>query len=179
MITDLPGGRDIERVMHERLESGAPLAVLHIDLANFEVYTGEYGWLKGERIIRLLANTLIEALDARGGKEDFVGHIYGDDFVVISVPDRAGEIAQEIIHRFDAAIPRHYSEEVRDHRYIDGFDRRGNPVRALMASVAIAIVTNERRELEHPLQIAQLAEEVKKYIKLWPGSNYVFDHRGK
>ncbi len=177
--TNLPGGGLIEQAMQSRLEGGRPLAVLFIDLANLEVYDSEYGWTKGESIVQMLAETLADVVVARGGKDDVIGHIWGAQFVVISTPDRAENIAQEIIKRFDATIPQYYSPQVRDRHYLDGSDRRGNPFRALLASVAIAIVTNADHPLEHPLQIEELAAEVIRYIKSWPGSNYAFDRRLK
>jgi hypothetical protein len=48
-----------------------------------------------------------------------------------------------------------------------------------VASISAAIITNEHRELFHPLQIAQLAAEVKRYLKTLPGSQYGYDRRRK
>jgi GGDEF domain-containing protein len=177
--TNLPAGALVEHLLRARLKSGKPLAVLLIDLTNFEVYNSEYGWAQGDRVIQMLAQTISAIVTTLGGKDDVIGHIWGDQFVVVSTPDHAEHIAQQIIKRFDAAIPQYYSPEVRDHHYIDGLDRRGNPFRALMTCVAIAIVTNEQHPLEHPLQIEELGAEVRKYIKSWPGSNYAFDRRLK
>lgn len=174
---NLPEGGLIEQAMQARLQGGKPLAVLFVDLAKLEAYNSEYGWTMGERIVRMLATTIADVASERGGKDDVVGHIWGAQFVVLSTPDRAESIAQEIIKRFDASIPQYYSRQVRDRHYLDGSDRRINPIRALLASVAIAIVTNEDHPLEHTLQIEELAAEVIRYIKSWPGSNYAFDRR--
>jgi hypothetical protein len=59
------------------------------------------------------------------------------------------------------------------------FDRQGNPLRAPIVTVAIAIVTNTQRVLEHPSQVADAAAQVKGYVKSLRGSHYAFDRRRK
>lgn len=178
-LTNLPGNPVIEQIMRVRLASREPLAVLYIDLTHFKAYNDEYGWLKGDEIIKMLARVIVEVVLAVGGKDDFVGHIGGDDFVVITTPDHAEAIAQETIARFDAAIPQYYDEADRARGYIEVMDRQSNPFHAPITSVAIAIVSNDRRELEHPMQVADAAAEVKKCVKALPGSQYAFDRRRK
>lgn len=179
MGSDLPGGAVIERLLQDRIRGAKPVAILFLELTNLEAYNSEYGWNKGEEIIQFLAQNLADVVTTIGGPDDAIGHIWGDRFIVVSTPPYAELLSQEIIKRFDAGIPQYYSSEARSHHYIDGLDRRGNPYRVLMASVAIAIVTNEHRPLEHPLQIEELGSEVIRYIKSWPGSNYAFDRRLK
>jgi diguanylate cyclase (GGDEF)-like protein len=178
-LTSLPGNPVIEQVIRARLASHEPLAVLYTDLTNFKTYNDEYGWLKGDEIIKMLARVIVEVVLAVGGKDDFVGHIGGDDFVVITTPDHAEAIAQETIARFDTAIPLYYNEADRARGYLAVIDRQGNPFHAPIASVAIAIVSNDRRELDHPSQVADAAAAVKKYVKSLPGSQYAFDRRRK
>ncbi|MBI3913779.1 MAG: diguanylate cyclase [Chloroflexi bacterium] len=179
MERNLPGGPLIEEVMRTRLEKGEPVAVMHIELAGLHEYNEEYGWAMGDGVIHLLAKTIMDVVTESGEKDDCVGHIRADNFVVVTRSARAPQLAQEIIKRFDAAIPEYYSEEARQRRYIDGMDRRGNPYRQLLAAVKIAIVTNDHRPLEHPLHIQELAREVLNYLKLWPGSSYMVDQRHK
>lgn len=178
-LTRLPGNPLIEQVLGARIAAGGPMAVLYIDLSHFKSYNDEYGWLKGDEVIKMLAKHILEIVLEMGGKDDFVGHIGGDDFVVISTPEFAEPIAQEIIRRFDAAIPQFYSEADRARGYIQATDRQGNPFQAPLVSIAIAIVTNDHRSLEHPLQVADRAVEVKKYVKSLTGSRYAFDRRAK
>lgn len=175
----LPGGGAIERLIQERIEQHLPLATLHIDLINLEPYCQKYGWEKGAQIIQTLSNISQETLATVGHPSDVCGHIIGDSFVIVTVPDRAEHLAQDIINRFDAAILPYYSPEDQRNKYFDTVDRRGNPYRAYLVGVSIAIVSNAYRELEHVLHVEALAEEVKKYIKLLPGSRYAFDRRHK
>jgi diguanylate cyclase (GGDEF)-like protein len=178
-LTGLPGNPLIEQVIATRLDAHEKLAVLYTDLSNFKAYNDVYGWLKGDQVIKMLANTLIEAVTKFGTKSDFVGHVGGDDFVAISIPDCAADIAQEVIDRFDAAVPNYYDDEARTNGYTIVRDRTGNIIHAAFVAVSIAIVTNARRELDHPLQVATLAAEVKQHVKSRPGSHYGFDRRIK
>jgi PleD family two-component response regulator len=178
-LTILPGNIAIEHTLRQRLATAQPLAVLYIDLTNFKEYNDEYGWLKGDEIIKMLARQIIDATRKQGNSDDFIGHIGGDDFVVMSAPPRAEPIAQMIIPRFDVEILLFYPEEARARGYIETVDRRGNPFHAPIVSVAIAIVTNEPAQFHHPGQVAARSAELKKYVKSLPGSQYAFDRRRK
>ncbi len=178
-LTGLPGNPLIEQIIAARLQAHEQFAVLYIDLTNFKAYNDEYGWLKGDRVIKMLADLIVAIVGSIGTQADFVGHVGGDDFILVTVPDRAGAIAQQIIDRFDAAVPEFYSPEVRERGYSIVRDRRGRIFHAPIASVSIAIVTNVHRELLNPLQVADIAAEVKELVKSHPGSHYAFDRRIK
>lgn len=176
-LTTLPGNTAIEHLLRQRIAASQPIAVLYIDLSNFKEYNDQYGWLQGDKIIKQLAQFILEVVRTHGGPEDFVGHIGGDDFVVLTTPSHAEKIAQEIIARFDAVVPSFYPDDVRARGYIEVSDRRGNIFRAPLMSVSIAIVTSEHTHFQHPGQIAARAAEVKRYVKSMPGSQYAFDRR--
>lgn len=176
-LTTLPGNTAIEHLLWQRLNAGQPIAVLYIDLANFKEYNDQYGWLQGDKIIKHLAQLILEVVRTHGGPADFVGHIGGDDFVVLTTPPHAEKIAQELIARFDTIAPTFYPEDVRARGYIEVMDRRGKLFHAALMSISIAIVTNEHVQFQHPGQIAARAAEVKRYVKSLPGSQYAFDRR--
>jgi PleD family two-component response regulator len=178
-LTFLPGNPAIERELTERIARREPFSVLYIDLNNFKSYNDEYGWLNGDTVIKLLAKAIQTSVASNGTADDFIGHIGGDDFIVVSVPSRSAAISQEIITLFDGAIPSYYDPAARQRGYIETVDRRGKRVRMPFTSVAIAIVTNERHKLNHPAQIAAFAAEVKKIVKAHTGSHYAFDRRSK
>jgi diguanylate cyclase (GGDEF)-like protein len=178
-LTKLPGNPIIEQVLSARLASREPLAVMYIDLTHFKSYNDEYGWLRGDEVIRMLGQEILDVVTEIGGKDDFIGHVGGDDFIVITTPERAKPLAEELIRRFDARIPQSYNEVDRARGYVEVTDRQGQPFRAPIATLAIAIVANDRRPLEHPLQVASCAAEVKKFVKSLPGSQFAFDRRGK
>ena len=100
-LTRLPGGVAIEIVLEKRIDQGQPLAFFWIDLANFKAFNDRYGYAKGNEVIKETAMIVENAVRALGTPDDFVGHVGGDDFVVMTVPHAMQTIAEEIIAQFD------------------------------------------------------------------------------
>jgi len=113
----------------------------------------------------------------KGTSYDFVGHVGGDDYVVITIPDKMREIAGEIISLFDQRIPEFYDPLERQQGYILGKTRQGIEMRFPIMSISIAIVTNDDRKLTNTLQVSEIAAELKDYAKTIPKSSLVVDKR--
>ncbi len=107
----------------------------------------------------------------------FVGHVGGDDFIVILPASHAEDACQEIIHRFDAAVPNLYDEEDRRNGYIHGKDRKGEAQKFPFIGVALVIVSNGDKRYTHPGEISSTASELKSYAKSFQKSTYVMDRR--
>lgn len=178
-LTKLPGNAIINRTILNRLSS--PIAILYIDLDNFKAYNDKYGFAMGDNIILYTANTLTFAVQTTGNSSDFLGHIGGDDFIIVSTPEKAEQLAGKICGEFDKNAPSFYSPEDQKNRKIISFDRQGVQRDFPLVSLSIAIVTNENRELTCAPQIAQIAAELKHYAKTKPdgkmGSNFVKERR--
>jgi DNA-binding response OmpR family regulator len=95
--TRLPGNIAIERVLRQRIASGASFAICYADLDNFKAYNDFYGFLKGDGVIHQVARIIQEAVRHQGEADDFVGHIGGDDFVVVTTPKRADILCRRIV----------------------------------------------------------------------------------
>jgi diguanylate cyclase (GGDEF)-like protein len=179
-LTKLPGNAIINRIIMARLAQ--PLAILYADLDNFKAYNDKYGFNMGDKIICYAAQTLAFAVKTTGNPSDFLGHVGGDDFVMVSTPDKAEALAQTICTEFDKGIPPFYSSEDQERKKIIAFDRQGTQCEFPLVSLSIAIVTNEHTALTTIPQIAQIAAELKHYAKSKPGgisgSNFVKDRRG-
>lgn len=176
-LTRLPGGIAIENVLKKRIEARQPLAFCMIDLDNFKSYNDRYGYAQGSELIKETARIIEESIKAKGHSDDFIGHIGGDDFVVITVPDLMRAVSEEIIASFDRRIPAFYEETDRKNGYIMGKTRQGVEMKFPLMTISIAIVTNERRILTGPLQTSEIAAELKDYAKSIPKSVFVIDKR--
>lgn len=178
-LTKLPGNAIINRTILSRLSK--PLAVLYADLDNFKAYNDKYGFAAGDIIIKKTADTLAFAVKTYGTPNDFLGHIGGDDFIIVSTPDVAEQIAQHVCSNFDTVAPTFYNEQDREQKKIIAYDRQGIQREFPLVSISVAILTNEKKELTSAPQIAQLAAELKHYAKSKPagvlGSNFVKDQR--
>jgi DNA-binding response OmpR family regulator len=173
--TGLPGNIAIERALRHRIQRNLPFAVCYADIDNFKAYNDTYSFLKGDAVIQQTAHVLLEAIEQRGNHDDFVGHIGGDDFVVITTPDRAPQISAHAIASFDLLAPLFYDPETRQRGYIDAIDRQGRPARFPFVSLSIGIVSTALHPITHVAEVAQRSVEPKKHAKELPGSVYVFE----
>ena len=176
-LTKLPGNISIQRELERRLAAGGPLAVCYIDLDRFKAFNDHYGFKRGDEVIQRTATVLLEVSRADGSPQDFVGHIGGDDFIVITTAGAAERLCEAIIQTFDAMVPQLYDEEDRARGYLLHADRKGQAVRIPLLSISIALVTNDVQPLTHPGQIAKIGAELKAYAKQFDRSLYVKERR--
>ena len=176
-LTRLPGGIAIENVLKKRIDSGQPLAFCVLDLDNFKAYNDRYGYANGSEVIKESARIIENVVKSKGTADDFVGHVGGDDFVVITIPDHMREIAGDIISQFDRRIPDFYDAVDRQRGHILGKTRQGIEMEFPIMTISIAIVTNEHRQLDNPLETSEIAAELKDYAKTIPKSVFVVDKR--
>ena len=174
-LTRLPGNVSIETRINEALKSGAPLDVLYLDLNHFKAYNDAYGFQAGDRVIKATGELLLSVV--RASPKDFVGHIGGDDFIVVTQPDRSEALAQRMLEAFAHLAPTFYGETDRKRGYILSTDRQGNVKQFPLLSLSIGIVTNRHRKLASLGQVSQIGAEVKKKAKSLGGNRCYVDRR--
>ena len=176
-LTRLPGNVSILNELSSRLESRTLFAVCYIDIDKFKSYNDKYGFEHGDEVIRETARILIQSVQNRGNPHDFIGHIGGDDFVIVTTPDVVDNLCKKIIADFEKKSPTFYNETDRKKGYILGLDRQGKEQKIPLLSVSIGVVTNESRKIEHVAQISEIGAELKSYAKRLQRSNYIKDKR--
>ena len=176
-LTHLPGSAAIENVLNQRLKEEAGLAFCQFDLSHFKAFNDRYGYARGNEVIQATAKLITESAEAEGGEETFVGHIGGDDFVMITSPERYEKMCLSIIDYFDRMILSFYDVEDRQRGYIHGETRQGQKVTFPIMTLAIAVVTNQGWRLQNPLQVAEVAAELKNYAKSFSRSMLVVNRR--
>ncbi len=174
--TRLPGTTEIERAIRDQLEADQTFAVCYADLDHFKEFNDRYSYRDGDRIIFLLSRILSDAAKGRN-RDSFVGHIGGDDFIMVMSLDCVRDTCGEIVAAFDALIQYQYNEQDRRAGYFFGRDRRGQLYRVPLMTLSIGVVTNEHRRFDHPARASELATEMKSYAKTLPGSVFVVDRR--
>ena len=176
-LTRLPGNVSILNELQTRIDKKGLLAVIYADLDKFKVYNDKYGFSHGDEIIRETARLLIRSTQACGNPDDFIGHIGGDDFVIVTSPDKADGICQRIIEEFEKMSPSFYTEEDRQAGFIMGKDRKGVEQKFGLLSISMGIVSNENRQVSHVAQIAEIGAELKEAAKRMDRSSYIKDRR--
>jgi diguanylate cyclase (GGDEF)-like protein len=175
-LTRLPGNVTIETEILSRIQKKIPFAVLYIDLNSFKAYNDTYGFVKGDEVIRETARILLSQSEASRG---FVGHIGGDDFIILTVPEQAESLCKNVIATFDAKAPDFYTPEDRTRGYVETKDRKGVVTRFPLLSMAIGVVTNQQRPISSLGEVSKIGAEMKHFAKenKDKGSSYAFDRR--
>ncbi len=174
-MTRLPGGRAIDREVERRLEGQTPFALSYVDLDNLKAYNDTYGYAKADGVVLQTAAILREVVARRGGEGAFLGHVGGDDFVLVTAPDLASSVCNEVIAAFDRVIPLYYDREDRERGYIEASDRFGTRRRFPILSLSIATVIAPPGRFSLHADVARAAAVVKARAKGIPGSVHLVD----
>lgn len=176
-LTRLPGGEAIENVLNKHLKTNRPIAFVLLDLDNFKSYNDKYGYARGNDMITSTAEIIKCAVSDHGGEDDFIGHIGGDDFSVITTPEKYAEICQNVIDNFDKNIENFYDSEDRKNGCITSKNRQGEKMKFPLMTISIAVVITNETEQMNRIEIGEIAAELKKYAKSLPGSVFVVNRR--
>jgi diguanylate cyclase (GGDEF)-like protein len=177
-LTGLPGQIAVQGHVEELLAEKKPFALLYLDLDGFKAFNDYYGYARGDDVIKLLAEVLIETVGRMGSHADFVGHIGGDDFTVVCGPERAKEIADTIVAEFGNDVSELFAPEDLARGHIVIIDRQGeNKKQPCTVPITIAAVLNDSGQYSSYVEIVDVATELKRYGKTKEGSIVVFDRR--
>ena len=176
-LTGLPGNQSINVELKKRLTGSAPFAWLQIDIDYFKSFNDLYGYARGDQAIQTLAHCISQASQKHSGGADFVGHIGGDDFVLLTEPERAEAVGEDIIAAFNLAIPDLYDPDDRARGYVEVPNRRHVTERFPLMSLTIALVSTDRMPVSHLAELIDLAQELKAHGKGIPGSVLVGERR--
>lgn len=181
-LTKLPGNMSITEEFQRQIDkakdnSNYLFAVCYLDIDGFKSLNDKYGFERGDEAIKETARILIRAVKESDFPDDFIGHVGGDDFIIVSTPERAEKLAKKIISDFDAAASSFYNEADRKAGFIIARNRQNQEQKFPLISISIGMVTNESRKIEHIAQIGEIGAELKKFAKGLTGSNFVKDKR--
>lgn len=173
-LTLLPGNVPIYEHLDEVLKNQLPFAIGYCDLDNFKPFNDVYGYDKGDLVIQAVAEILVACTDSY---KDFVGHIGGDDFILILQSYDWQMRCQTILDSFESSVPNFYNDNDRQHGGIYSVDRHGNESFFPMLSLSIGLITpNITHHYSHH-DIASLATEAKKQAKKQVGNSIFIDQR--
>lgn len=176
-LTGLPGNRQIEAELINRMASGLSFSVIYLDLDYFKSFNDCYGFERGDLVIKLTASIIKEVSLAAGLQDDMVGHIGGDDFIIITRPEVAVDICRGIIQSFDSKVSELYDPEDRARGYINTIDRQKQPIKLSIMTVSLVIIDCHPGQYRNPEELARAAAELKKHAKSQDGSVYVKERR--
>ncbi|MBY0578168.1 MAG: GGDEF domain-containing protein [Burkholderiales bacterium] len=173
-LTLLPGNVPINEHIDMLLENNIPFCACYCDLDNFKPFNDVYGYRKGDDMIQLCGEILAEGCDI---ERDFIGHIGGDDFIVLFQSQDWQKRCGDALERFDAMSSSFFSEA---HRNDNGFttqDRRGEKVFVPITSLSIGAVPVFPGTYDSHHEISEAAATAKKNAKKIPGSSLFIERR--
>jgi GGDEF domain-containing protein len=173
-LTMLPGNVPIHEWIDELLIMGSDFHFAYIDLNNFKPFNDTYGYSRGDEVITMLADILLQCVVP---DIDMVGHIGGDDFVIIFRSNDWESRCKRIIEFFDGRKSRFYPPEAIAKGGIYCEDRQGNPVFHELLTVAIGVVNPDPAKCHSHHDVSALASAAKHQAKLQKTSHLFISRR--
>jgi diguanylate cyclase (GGDEF)-like protein len=173
-LTLLPGNVPINEHIDRLLQSGARFSACYADLDYFKPFNDVYGYRRGDDVIQLTGRILTANCDPN---RDFVGHIGGDDFIILFQNEDWEDRCRAILTTFAAMITDFYNEQDRSRGGCLSEDRRGEKVFYPLVSLSLGVVKVETGQYDSHHQIATAATESKKQAKKIPGNSLFIERR--
>ncbi|MDR2639110.1 MAG: EAL and GGDEF domain-containing protein [Helicobacteraceae bacterium] len=167
-LTGLSGNLLIEEEIAKRIFATASYCITYYDMDNFKAYNDAYGFVNGDRMLKLLSD-ILKSCATRG---EFIGHIGGDDFIVIGDYHDGEPFCQKVIEAFSAQVVSLYREEDVKNGFIASKNRQGVTENFPITTLSIAGVTNRRKTYNNIEDFSLDAARIKKLCKSKAGDYY-------
>lgn len=176
-LTGLPGNRAIDREIQDRISTDQDFGFMYIDMDRFKSFNDKYGYSRGDRAISFLAGVLVGITQKYGTGREFVGHVGGDDFVVVAGSKDAERLAHRIIREFDEGKADLHDKTDFNNGYLEIESRSGQVERFPLVTLTLALVSDCRGRFQHPAELSDTLVELKRYGKTKPHSVVVQERR--
>lgn len=173
-LSGLPGNVPIKNKIQQYLDSNMPFSVIYVDVDHFKAYNDCYSFEQGDQVIAAIANVLESVM---AGKEGFVGHIGGDDFVIVTEEDYEA-VSNSVLSDFRLVSQSFYTEEDRDRGGIQSYSRDGKPQFFPMMTLSVGVLLVYPDIFVHTQELSSVATKAKKCAKSAGGNQFfVIDSR--
>jgi diguanylate cyclase (GGDEF)-like protein len=162
----LPGGRAIEEEILRRIGRDDAFAVCYLDIDYFKPFADTFGFAAADAVIKDTATAIIDAVGTTtDGPVDFVGHVGGDDFLIVTTASRAEQVIRDSTTRFRDVIGRVVGYEALERGAFPGVDRDGTIKRFPIAQMSAAVVTVRPDQWVSIGHLGALAADAKRRAK--------------
>jgi diguanylate cyclase (GGDEF)-like protein len=176
-LTGLPGNIRIQEEIRRLVSEHEPFSLLYADMDYFKAYNDHYGFVRGDQAIQVLARVCTEVAQEVAGPASFVGHVGGDDFILIVDEHSGEEVAERLCHRFDEHVPLLYDRVDAERGTVEVEDRQGHLQSFPLLTLSVGVATTERRKFSHYGEVVRIATEMKQVAKREDHSSYAVDRR--
>jgi diguanylate cyclase (GGDEF)-like protein len=133
----LPGNVPLSEQTRDSIEQDRDVTICYVDLDNFKPFNDIYGYSKGDQVISLTAKTLTEHINT---DIDFIGHVGGDDFIILFESPDWRQRCEQILTAFEALQPQLYNQRHLQQKGIHAVDRHGRETFYPLLSLSIGAV---------------------------------------
>jgi len=169
-LTLLPGNAAVRGCIDKLIDTRKRFIVAYFDLDSFKPYNDVYGYAQGDQVILHLAGLLKNHCSAR---LDFVGHVGGDDFVVVMRSADWRERVNTVLDRFAATVGEFYSTQHAGDGFMLAMDRDDRPRKFPLLTLSVSALDSETIGATSADAVAHLLTHVKKYAKQQAGNSFV------
>ena len=173
-LTGLPGNVPINEAIDQELLTGRLFTVAYCDLDHFKPFNDLYGFSQGDELIQFTGHLLLEHADPN---QDFVGHVGGDDFIVLFRSDDWEARCRGILAAFEQQVKRFFRPE---HLDLGGFlavQRNGESAFLPLTALSIGAIRIEPTLYHSHRDISAVAAEAKKVAKKTSGCSLFIERR--
>lgn len=166
-LTGLPGNPIINRVLTDSVGVSGQSCVLYVDINEFKIYNDVYGFERGDSLIKYLADMLKEEVKRICPYTSFIGHVGGDDFIVVfeGDVDKYNRICKNILERFEKERKQFFSEDHIQCNMIVSEDRFGVVREFKLTSLSIAGIYGDLSLYESNESLSEALAKLKKKVK--------------
>jgi len=167
-LTLLPGNVPIQQCLTRLLQQSREAVICYVDIDSFKPFNDLYGYAKGDEILLCLAQCLNERVDPT---RDFVGHIGGDDFLLVLGSEDWRARLNRLLEDFQGQCRRFYSAEHLEAGCFIAHNRKGHREEFPLLSLSLGVVHLHPSSCANldAAQLAGLASEAKRQAKNVPG----------
>jgi len=167
-LTGLPGRVLLERELDLRLHAQGSMGVIRIDINRLAAVNAQSGLAKGNSVILELAEAIKGASARQGRPDDFIAHLGGDDFVVLTGAKEASAVCAAILEPYKAKSQTRSDNKERP-------ATGDSAQQGALITVAIAAITNRQRKLQTPEQVMGPLFDLMRQVKSRPGSQFAIE----
>lgn len=159
--TGLPSGRLIEQHLRQLMRRD-DWGLLYIGVTHLDTFNEVYGFVAGEEVLRFTAMLLNDVVEELGTPDDFIGHVGGDDFIIVTQKDLVKPLKAELEKRFEEGVGTHYDFMARMQGYLVITDDDGNEVHAPLMSLQIGLLTTDDGPFTDIREVTEAASEARR-----------------
>ncbi|MDD4170477.1 MAG: diguanylate cyclase [Desulfotomaculaceae bacterium] len=136
-LTNLPGKILLKQELLRHMAENQKFSVIHVKLYK-KKYKDRYSITGGKHITVLTSKIIKNTVRKYGGKEDFIAHVKGDEFIIITEKELADTICRSAVKCFDRLIKLAGNKsESKNNNNLLARPEEGNP------SISMAIIDYE------------------------------------